>query len=290
MCPVTGKHTVNMDRLFSFRQADGTVWSLRLCAGNWFEFCGDQWQPVDEGYLQLEWYFQEGHWLILKHPLERWDYTQKCFYRLAFELLPEWDTYLQGESYRRDVVKQWSHYGATVKYQDVGNKTMWMTLRLCHGIRYRLGAYELCEFTKRNEEHASDQLEAMMGLRVLDSNWKAAGDCVDQCCAKTHELWTAHWEFREKDLFERLRLQALVDDVICHRMSSMIIQSRAESRVGCHIFLLELHRKLPIENVMNRIKSYCGLLCRQDSNCGRREPKTDAVNVYRAESERPTNL
>ena len=94
----------------------------------------------------------------------------------------------------------------------------------------------------------------------------------------------------KKDLYERLGLQALVDDVIRHRMSSMIIQSRAESRVGCHIFLLELHRKLPIENVMNRIKSYCGLLCRQDPNCGRREPKTDAVNVYRAESERPTNL
>ena len=96
-----------------------------------------------------------------------------------------------------------------------------------------------------------------MGLRVLDSNWEAAGDCVDHCCAKTYEVWREHWEDDEANLSDRLGLRALVEGLILHRITSKSIQSRAETRVGGRI---ALYRKLPIEVVLNLIVSYCGRL------------------------------
>ena len=254
MCSVTDKLTVNMDRLFAFRQSDGTTWRLRLFYGKWFEFCDDRWLRVDERYLDHVWYLQHDQWLVLGHPCETLNYTQKSFYYLAFELLPMWDLLLQKHTYSSKVIKDWSHYGCTRSLGDVGNCSMAMTLQLCHSIRHRLGASELWELKQRNKEHASDQLEAIMGLRELDPNWKAAGNCVDHCCAITFEVWDKHYEADETRLSSLLGLRDLVDHVIWHRNTELIIKRRAETRAGGHT---ALYRKLPIEVVLKLIVSYC---------------------------------
>ena len=58
-------------------------------------------------------------------------------------------------------------------------------------MRHRAGELELEQLKNRSQETASDQLEAIMGLRDRAAgNWIAAGDCVDRCCSATHEAWT----------------------------------------------------------------------------------------------------
>ena len=265
MCSVTDKPTVNMDRIFAFRQSDESIWRLRLRFGQWFEYRGDQWQRVDEGYLKQHWYLEDGHWLILKNPRDTWNTTQRCFYHLAFELLPEWNKFLHCAYKTRNIIKQWSHHGQTV-LGDVGNKSMAMTLQLCHRIRWRLGAYPLFQFIERNPEKASDQLEAIMGFReavprsdelkqvmgveVLDPKWMAAAECVDHCCTVTHLVWCEHWYDDEALLSDRLGLSSLVEGLSTWEN----IQSRARTRSGVRV---ALYRKLPIECVMGRITSYC---------------------------------
>ena len=129
-----------------------------------------------------------------------------------------------------------------------------MTSQLCHGIRHLLGASELWELKQRNQEHASDQLEAIMGLRDLDPNWKAAGNCVDHCCAITFEVWDNHYEADEESLSSLLGLRDLVDHVLRHRDFKLRIEKRTASRVGRHT---AFYRKLPIGAVLKVIASNC---------------------------------
>ena len=265
MCSVTDKPTVNMDRIFAFRQSDGTIWRLRLRFGQWFEYRGDQWQRVDEGYLKQHWYLEDGHWLILKNPRDTWNTTQWFFYTLAFEVLPEWNMILDRADKSRDIIKQWSHHGQT-RLGDVGNKSMAMTLQLCHRIRSRLGAGPLYQFTGRKAEKAADQLEAIMGFRVavpesdqlqqvmrvreLDPRWRAAGHYVDHCCSVTYRVWYEHWDDDVAQLSDRLGLSSLVEGL----STWDDIQSRARTGTGVRV---ALYRKLRIECVMRQIMSYC---------------------------------
>ena len=141
------------------------------------------------------------------------DATQLAFYCLAFDVLPMWDRMLQAGTFNRAEIKGWSHLGETKKYGDVGNRSMSMTLNLCFSIRRSLGASSLWELERRNMEHASDQLEAIMGLRELDPAWRPFGDFADCCCTKTWEAWDGSETWSVVTLRDVLGLDDLVRQV-----------------------------------------------------------------------------
>ena len=69
---------------------------------------------------------------------------------------------------------------------------MQLVLNLCHALRAHCSEPELWELTSRNQEHAADQLEAIMGLRVIDPRqWEFAGNVVDLACCAAYEVWNS---------------------------------------------------------------------------------------------------
>ena len=84
-------------------------------------------------------------------------------------------------------------------------------LQLCHSISPLLGASALWYLKQVNQEHASEELEAIMGVHELVSNWIDAGNSVGQCYVTTFEVWTNHYLAVVKILSSLLGLRGLVD-------------------------------------------------------------------------------
>ena len=160
------------------------------------------------------------------------DARQVAFLELSLDLLPMWDTMLGSARFGRGIIKSWSHSGATSTYLDVGNWAMAMTLDLCHSIRRSLGVPELYELTSRNQANASDQLEAIMGLRLLDERWREWGDVVDLCSTETFASWNRVPEFTVPQLCAYLRLDALVGQVKESPQLSHVLRGLARAPRG----------------------------------------------------------
>ena len=120
-----------------------------------------------------------------------------------------------------------------------------MMLQLCHSISPLIGASALWYLKQVIQEHASDPLEAIMGVRELDPNWIDAGNCVGQCCVTTFEVWANHYDADVKSLSSLLGLRGLVDHVTWHRNFKLRIEERNASRAGCHTALYRKIRWVP---------------------------------------------
>ena len=174
---------------------------MQLHGGRWYArslgpvgVAPGEWAIVEDTYLNQPWCIWHGTWQVLDLPLEvrGLDQIQTAFYLLAFEVAPPWDDMLAREKYRRYDIKGWSYHGETRSFGDVGNRCMQLTLQLVHWVRAHCQEPLLWELYRRNQEHAADQLEAIMGLRDLHPhNWELAGDVVDAACCATYNAWDA---------------------------------------------------------------------------------------------------
>ena len=84
---------------------------------------------------------------------------------LTFHILPTWNVMLSLGRFTKAIVTQWSKEDWWTSHGGADKKTMFMTLQLCYRMRHRAGEPELEQLKNRNQETASDQLEAIMGLR-----------------------------------------------------------------------------------------------------------------------------
>ena len=137
-------------------------------------------------------------------------------------------------------IKGWSHDGATRSLGDVGNQCMHMALHLVHSVRARSSESELWEFTSRNQEHAADQLEAIMALRDLDPRWRRAGDVVDTvCCAVYHAWKSLRYSCHHIVLGQQLQLEL----VVSRRCKCQEAQAQMRRRCFGHHVYAALYRK-----------------------------------------------
>ena len=83
-------------------------------------------------------------------------------------------------------------------------------LQLCHSISLLLGASTLWYLKQVNQEHASEELEAIMGVHELASNWIVVDNSVGQCYVTSFEVWANHYLAVVKILSSLLGLRGLV--------------------------------------------------------------------------------
>ena len=259
MGPCAPSNDIQLDRMFHYQSNDGSCWQLWLHNGCWFQRHGDGWVRVPASYLNQLWHFKNGCWAIQPNKYQGLTNAQCAFEQLAFDLLPFWSrTILESPNYRAADVKGWSYHGATRRHGDVGNRCMHMVVELCEWLRFTRGHQSLWELQRRNCEHRSDQLEAIMGLRDIDPRWRYAGDVVDVACSATYEAWAFDVDASVvlQRLVQRLDLEGLVrrlreyDEFLVNRQRAMLIQA-------CHV---AFHKKLQARRcIMLCIVQFCQL-------------------------------
>ena len=228
---------------------------MQLRGGRWYgrqlrpggahgESLPGEWVIVEAGYLNQPWCLWHGAWYVLDQRTEvlGLSWTQRSFYLLAFVIGPQWDAMLSSGRFSKYTIKGWSYHGATGDHGDVGNATMQLTWTLVHEVRASCHEYELYEIARRNQEHAADQLEAIMGLRTLYPEfWKEAGDVVDIACSATYKAWNemSH-AFNAFALREFLQLR----QVVARRNEIQQLGAQMRRRSSCQAFYTALYRTL----------------------------------------------
>ena len=160
-----------MSRSWTYSWTEGdSEWTLLLENGVWY-FIGTDGirRLVDTAAANnVKYYYSAalGQWCDLDAHPRSLQCTQ--WQGLATILLPYLNSILESGEWRARTVKHWSHYGATRRYGDVGNRCMMLVVDMALELNRRVDVPRCWEVEQRNMEHKADLLEAVMGLRVLN--------------------------------------------------------------------------------------------------------------------------
>ena len=180
--------TAQLYKKWRYKDSQGNAYTIHLENGLWsFQWDDDLRRPCN-AITQVRYFWDNGLWRDLDDPSDPKHWRRYRFQEVALRLLPHVNDLLYDLPAHK--VKGWSHEGATVRYGDVGNRTMCLVVDVC--LRFRQAVHEapLYQVSQRGLEKKADLLEAVMGLRVLyPAAWQQWGDAVDHLCTDVYEVW-----------------------------------------------------------------------------------------------------
>ena len=143
---------------------------------------------VSRQYLEQDWICQNLVWTVVPREIPT---RIAALYDLALDFLPYWNDVVWQQVPRHER-KNWSHYGATERYGDLGNKTYTALIELLLKLRRHRNEPTLWNIVNLNTEKKGDVIEGIMGVRCLrvgDARLDMYGRHADELSCWVYETW-----------------------------------------------------------------------------------------------------